>query len=256
MMTSAQFCGVSRWSARGSRIGSLVMGFSLSLTGRAVGTPGSPGSAGSHDDRGPPFAMPSATIVLVLCYILCRTDLDRHRIAGRESAWADIGPAVDQAPLGGGPMWELFGDSDYQFRVVSAVRAPSGGGLEVFGLAEDGSVWQNLSTTPSIDDWTGWSLFGRRPGSGRVFRGRGHPGLVSLGVNASSDGRLRVFGAASDGGAWLNAQTWAMDGWGGGCGSASSPTGGGGSAFSRTGGRGSATRQGCARWSFRVLESR
>jgi hypothetical protein len=159
--------------------------------------------------------MPSATIVLVLCYILCRTDLDRHRIAGRESAWADIGPAVDQAPLGGGPMWELFGDSDYQFRVVSAVRAPSGGGLEVFGLAEDGSVWQNLSTTPSIDDWTGWSLFGRRPGSGRVFRGRGNPGLVSLGVNASWDGRLRVSGAASDGGAWLNAQTWAMDGWGG-----------------------------------------
>jgi hypothetical protein len=38
---------------------------------------------------------------------------------------------------------------------------------------------------------------------------------VSLGVNASWDGRLRVFGAASDGGAWLNAQTWAMDGWGG-----------------------------------------
>jgi hypothetical protein len=42
-------------------------------------------------------------------------------------------------------MWELFGDSDHQFRVVSAVRAPRGGGLEVFGLAEDGSVWQNLS---------------------------------------------------------------------------------------------------------------
>jgi hypothetical protein len=105
-------------------------------------------------------------------------------------------------------MWELFGDSDQQFRVVSAARAPRGGGLEVFGLAEDGSVWQNLSTTPSIDDWTGWSLFGRQPGPGRVFPSRSNPGLVSLGVNISWDGRLRVFGAASDGSAWLNAQTW------------------------------------------------
>ena len=112
-------------------------------------------------------------------------------------------------------MWELFGDPDQQFRLVSAVRAPRGGGLEVFGLAEDGSVWQNVSTTPSIDDWTGWSLFGGRLGLGRVFPGRSKPGLVSLGVNSSWDGRLRVFGAASDGSAWLNAQTWGMSGWGG-----------------------------------------
>lgn len=111
-------------------------------------------------------------------------------------------------------MWELFGDSDQPFRVVSAVRAPRGGGLEVFGLAEDGSVWQNVSTTPSIDGWTGWSLFGRRPDPGRRFPGRSNPGLVSLGVNISWDGRLRVFGAASDGSSWMNGQTWAMDGWG------------------------------------------
>jgi hypothetical protein len=110
-------------------------------------------------------------------------------------------------------MWELFGDSDHQFRVVSAARAPRGGGLEVFGLAEDGSVWQNVSTAPSVDDWTGWSLFGRQPGPGRMFPGRGNPGLVSLGVNIAYDGRLRVFGAASDGSSWLNAQPWGMNGW-------------------------------------------
>ena len=112
-------------------------------------------------------------------------------------------------------MWELFGDSDQQFRRVSAVQAPRGGGLEVFGLAEDGSVWQNLSTTPSVDDWTGWSLFGRRPDPGRGLPGRSNPGLVSLGVNISYDGRLRVFGAGNDGSAWLNGQTWGMNGWGG-----------------------------------------
>jgi hypothetical protein len=110
-------------------------------------------------------------------------------------------------------MWELFGDSDHQFRVVSAAGAPRGGGLEVFGLAEDGSVWQNVSTTPSVDDWTGWSLFGRQPGPGRMFPGRGNPGLVSLGVDIAYDGRLRVFGAASDGSSWLNEQTWGMNGW-------------------------------------------
>jgi len=112
-------------------------------------------------------------------------------------------------------MWELFGDSDQQFRLVTAVRPPRGGGLEVFGLAEDGSVWQNLSTTPSVDDWTGWSLFGRQPDPGRRFPGRSNPGLVSLGVNIAYDGRLRVFGAASDGSAWLNGQTWGMNGWAG-----------------------------------------
>jgi hypothetical protein len=112
-------------------------------------------------------------------------------------------------------MWELFGDSDQPFRVVSPVRAPRGGRLEVFGLAEDGSVWQNVSTTPSIDGWTGWSLFGRRPDTERRFPGRSNPGLVSLGVNIAWDGRLRVFGAASDGSSWMNGQAWATDGWGG-----------------------------------------
>jgi hypothetical protein len=38
---------------------------------------------------------------------------------------------------------------------------------------------------------------------------------VSLGVNISYDGRLRVFGAASDGSTWLNAETWGMNGWAG-----------------------------------------
>jgi hypothetical protein len=33
-----------------------------------------------------------ASVVLILCYIFCRTVLDRHRLAGWESAWAAIGP--------------------------------------------------------------------------------------------------------------------------------------------------------------------
>ena len=107
-------------------------------------------------------------------------------------------------------MWELFGESDNPFRLVSAVRSIRSGGLEVFGLAEDGSVWQNVSTTPSIDGWTGWSQFGRR----RRIPDRSNPGLVSLGTNWGLDGRLRVFGVASDGSSWMNAQTWGFDGWG------------------------------------------
>lgn len=33
-----------------------------------------------------------ATLMLILCYIFCRTVLDRRRLAGWESAWAAIGP--------------------------------------------------------------------------------------------------------------------------------------------------------------------
>ncbi len=110
-------------------------------------------------------------------------------------------------------MWELLGESDKPFRMVSAVTNPRSTGLEVFGLAEDGSVWQNVATA---DDWTGWSLFGRRPDPGRLFASRSNPGLVSLGVNLSHDIRLRVIGAASDGSAWMNEQTWGYgEGWGG-----------------------------------------
>lgn len=38
------------------------------------------------------IATTGATIVLILCYIVCRTLLDRHRLAGWESAWAATGP--------------------------------------------------------------------------------------------------------------------------------------------------------------------
>jgi hypothetical protein len=37
-------------------------------------------------------ATAGATVVLVLCYSFCRTVLDRHRLAGWESAWAAVGP--------------------------------------------------------------------------------------------------------------------------------------------------------------------
>jgi hypothetical protein len=33
-----------------------------------------------------------ATVVLILCYLLCRMVLDRHRLARWESAWAAVGP--------------------------------------------------------------------------------------------------------------------------------------------------------------------
>jgi hypothetical protein len=38
------------------------------------------------------IATAGATVVLILCYIFCRTVLDRHRLAGWESAWAAVGP--------------------------------------------------------------------------------------------------------------------------------------------------------------------
>ena len=38
------------------------------------------------------IATAGATVVLILCYIFCRTLLDRHRLAGWESAWTAIGP--------------------------------------------------------------------------------------------------------------------------------------------------------------------
>jgi hypothetical protein len=37
-------------------------------------------------------ATAGAAVVLVLCYSFCRTVLDRHRLAGWESAWAAVGP--------------------------------------------------------------------------------------------------------------------------------------------------------------------
>jgi hypothetical protein len=37
-------------------------------------------------------ATAGATVVLVLCYSFCRTVLDRHRLAGWESAWDAVGP--------------------------------------------------------------------------------------------------------------------------------------------------------------------
>jgi hypothetical protein len=33
-----------------------------------------------------------AAVVLILCYLLCRAALDRHRAARWESAWAAVGP--------------------------------------------------------------------------------------------------------------------------------------------------------------------
>jgi hypothetical protein len=36
--------------------------------------------------------MAGATVVLILCYYLCRGLLDRHRLASWESTWAAVGP--------------------------------------------------------------------------------------------------------------------------------------------------------------------
>jgi hypothetical protein len=38
------------------------------------------------------IATARAAVVLILCYIFCRTVLGRHRLAGWESAWAAVGP--------------------------------------------------------------------------------------------------------------------------------------------------------------------
>jgi hypothetical protein len=107
-------------------------------------------------------------------------------------------------------MWELFGESDQAFRVVAAGKT-IGHRLEVFGLAEDGSVWHNEEN--AADDWTGWFPFGQRPVLRRIFPTRSTPGLLSLGVNRSWRTYLRVFGAAPDGDAWMNNRTWPSGRW-------------------------------------------
>jgi hypothetical protein len=38
------------------------------------------------------IAMAGVSVVLTLCYLLCRMALDRHRLARWESAWAAVGP--------------------------------------------------------------------------------------------------------------------------------------------------------------------
>jgi len=106
-------------------------------------------------------------------------------------------------------MWELFGGS---FRVVAA-DTNTDGRMEVFGLAEDDSVWRNMQNTPSVDDWTGWSPFGTRSGPRRIASARSNPGLRTLAVNRSYVGLMRAFGAARDGSAWINEQTWPYRHW-------------------------------------------
>jgi hypothetical protein len=111
-------------------------------------------------------------------------------------------------------MWELFGGPQ-PFRAMSVDRNIDGR-LAVFGLAEDDSVWHNEENTPSVDDWTGWSPFGRRPGLlGRIAPVRSNPGLRTLVVNRSPYlGNLAVYGIGRDGnGAWINQETWPYHRW-------------------------------------------
>jgi hypothetical protein len=118
-------------------------------------------------------------------------------------------------------MWASFGGSQ-PFRMVSADLNVDGR-LEVFGLAEDDSVWHNLQITPSVDDWTGWSTFGRSEfvwpfgrfwslvegglsRLGNLLPGGNSPGLGALAVHRGSFGHMGAFGVARDGSAWINRQ--------------------------------------------------
>jgi hypothetical protein len=118
-------------------------------------------------------------------------------------------------------MWTLFGGTQ-PFRMVLAGLNVDGR-LEVFGLAEDDSVWHNLQMTPSVDDWTGWSPFGRSDfawpfgwggrlwarGVGRLadlLPGGNSPGLGTLAVTRGAFGHWGAMGVARDGSAWINLQ--------------------------------------------------
>jgi hypothetical protein len=132
----------------------------------------------------------------------------------------------DAGPRGREP---LFGGRQ-PFRVISVDRNIDGR-LAVFGLAEDDSVWHNEEKTPSVvneetipsvDDWTGWSPFGRRPGFlgrigllGRIVPARSSPGLRTLVVSRSPYlGNLAVYGIGRDDNtAWINEQTWPYHRW-------------------------------------------
>jgi hypothetical protein len=113
-------------------------------------------------------------------------------------------------------MWELFGDSDRPFRVVTA-QTNTDGRVEVFGVAEDDSVWRNVENTPfpAGDDWTGWSPFVTRARQGppRLAQDQSIPGLRTLAVNSSWLGVMQAFGAAPDGSAWINEQIYDEQTW-------------------------------------------
>src|SRR5205823_4981807 len=143
-------------------------------------------------------------------------------------------------PDGGWSGWQRFLKPDDKL-VTLAVGQNQDGRLEVFGAASDNSLWHNWQTAPR-NDWTGgqpfpkpddklWTLavaytplFRSQATAAAVLRcgylahkaepGGGWSGwqrflkpddkLVTLAVGQNQDGRLEVFGAASDNSLWHN----------------------------------------------------
>ena len=64
----------------------------LDRSGQPAAPPSSPGDMIFSALIAGITAMAGAAVVLTLCYTFCRTILDRHRLAGWESAWATVGP--------------------------------------------------------------------------------------------------------------------------------------------------------------------
>ena len=125
-------------------------------------------------------------------------------------------------------MWQYFGASR-PFRTVVA-ETNTDGRMEVFGLADDDSVWHNEQTGPVVDDWTGWFPFGRSDSVwpligrgtlfdsvlhrvGRILPGGASPGLATLAVCRHPFGQLAAYGIARDGSAWRNPQSGGLRRW-------------------------------------------
>jgi hypothetical protein len=64
----------------------------LDRSGEPAAPPPSPGDMIFSALLAGIIATAGAAVVLMLCYTFCRTLLDRHRLAGWESAWAAVGP--------------------------------------------------------------------------------------------------------------------------------------------------------------------
>lgn len=64
----------------------------LGRSGEPPAPPASPGDLVVNASFAAVILMMVAGVVLVLCYLVCRRALDRHRLARWESAWAAVGP--------------------------------------------------------------------------------------------------------------------------------------------------------------------
>jgi hypothetical protein len=78
------------------------------------------------------------------------------------------------------------------------------GRLEIFGVGEDGALWQKWQVAPN-DGWSDWTALGTPAGGISL--------TVQVIVGRNQDGRQEVFAVGSDGNVWQIWQTAPNGGW-------------------------------------------